>query len=248
MSSQWQNFLANLGEWHGTFTAMSPSGAVIRETPSILTLEPGEAEDPENIRMVLFRLRRFEGSERSGTPSSDHRQEYRSLGRQVVFFETGTFCKGSLQVAPGTAFGAELGFIGGDRRHRLVLLWTDSGRFEQLVLIREWRAGSDAPEQPPLSRSELSGRWHGVSATISADWPEPEVREHTVDLDPEGLPGLILLPDGGYCSQPDQVSHRQAFSLEAGWLQAPGQLQRLIRRYDGSGAWQSVSLETLQRA
>ena len=35
MSSQWQNFLQNLGEWRGSFTGISPSGAVLKDTPSL---------------------------------------------------------------------------------------------------------------------------------------------------------------------------------------------------------------------
>jgi hypothetical protein len=40
---------------------------------------------------------------------------------------------------------------------------------------------------------------------------------------------------------PLQVNHRTAFEVEAGWLPAPDQLERLIRRYDASGAWISSS-------
>jgi hypothetical protein len=55
------------------------------------------------------------------------------------------------------------------------------------------------------------------------------------------------LADGGYCHWPGQVSHRGSFSVEAGWMSAPDRLERLIRRYDNSGAWQSASHEVLQR-
>lgn len=245
MASQWRNFLHNLGEWHGSFTAISPAGAVLQDTPSILTLEPGEGEDPADIRLVLFRLRRFADANRQGPPSSDHRQEYRSLGRQVVFFDSGSFCKGSLQVAPGTVFGGEFGFLSGDRRHRLVVLFDVAGSFEQLVLIREVRSGSSAVERPPATSAELLGNWQGDSATVVADWPEAESNTVSLALDEQALSALLLLPDGGYCRIPEQVSHREAFSIEAGWLTSPGRLLRLIRRYDNTGAWQSASLETL---
>jgi len=43
------------------------------------------------------------------------------------------------------------------------------------------------------------------------------------------------------------VSHREAFSVEAVRLTAPDRLERLIRRYDGSGAWLSASHEVLER-
>ncbi len=274
MSSQWQNFLRNLGEWRGSFASLDAGGAVVDTTPSILTLEAADQN-----RLVRFRLRRFGAEGYASEPIRDTQEDYRSLGRQVVFFANGSFGKGTLQVAPGTAFGGEFGFVAGDRRHRLVQLHHSDGRFQNLVLIREVRAGSDAQERPPLEASQLIGRWHGQAATISADWPEPdhadcslEVASSTADqlafrsrLGPveqvwsgrqqgrqlwlDGQPEVRLqwLPDGGYHLSPLQVSHRQAFAVEAGWLQGDGVLQRLIRRFDASGAWHSTTLMQLSR-
>jgi hypothetical protein len=58
----------------------------------------------------------------------------------------------------------------------------------------------------------------------------------------------MLLADGGFSLAPEQVSHRSPFTVEAGWLCAPGRLERLIRRYDGSGAWRSAHHLVLERA
>jgi len=262
MGSQWENFLANLGEWRGSFTTLNADGEVGESTASILTLEQGQED-----RLVHFRLRRFGPGEEGGVPSRELNQEYRSLGRQVVFFDSGSFSKGSLQVAPGTAYGAEFGFIAGDRRHRLVQLHNPAGDLESLVLIREFRAGSGASERPALQLESLLGPWTGQVATISADWPEPEIT--SCELQIEGGPGqpfrirrqsgsdlsasgdadqrLLLQPDAGYSLAPVQVSHRQAFAVEAGWLPEPDRLERLIRRYDASGAWVSASHFSLTR-
>ncbi len=259
MDIQWQNFLRNLGEWRGSFDALDADGVAVESTASILTLEQGSEE-----RLVHFRLRRFADGDRNGTPSHDMQQDYRSLGRQVVFFDSGTFCKGSLQVAPGTPFGGEFGFVHGDRRHRLVQLHDASGTFERLVLIREQRAGTNAPEQPRLEAERLQGRWRGQASTINADWPVPssaacqfeievigprQLRLHTeLDGRPEALAAgdgqdnqLTVMDDGGYHLTPRQVSHRSAFSVEAGWLAGPDRLERLIRHYDASGAWLSAT-------
>jgi hypothetical protein len=178
-----------------------------------------------------------------------------------VFFDSGTFCKGSLQLAPGTVFGAEFGFVAGDRRHRLVQLHSPEGAFESLVLIREFRAGSGSSERPPLGADQLLGHWKGQAATVSAEWPEPDLAPcdlavhrdgdgtltfHTrigaVEETSGGQPErLMLLPDSGYCLVPLQVSHRKAFRVEAGWLPYPDRMERLIRRYDTSGAWMSAT-------
>jgi len=256
MGSQWENFLANLGEWRGSFTALNADGEVGETTASILNLERGDEE-----RLVHFRLRRFGPGDEGGEPIREMKQDYRSLGRQVVFFDSGCFCKGSLQVAPGTPFGAEFGFIDGDRRHRLVELHSPTGALESLVLIREFRSGSDARERPALELEALLGRWTGQATTITADWPDPEIASCGLQITggegqpfrittqwgsgPEESVGehqrLLLQPDSGYCLAPLQVSHRQTFAVEAGWLPAQDRLERLIRRYDASGAWISAS-------
>ncbi len=269
MSSQWENFLLNLGEWRGTFTGVTASGELLESTPSILSLE---AEDED--RLVRFRLRRFGPEGYGGHPTSDMAQDYRSLGRQVVFFATGSFCKGTLQVSPGSEFGAEFGFVDCDRRHRLVQLHGSDGGFNQSVLIREFRSGSSAVEQPACSLAQLEGHWIGQAATISADWPEPTLdeasltasvpshgslrlssvigadqQERTVEMQSDRLglsssgtaTWLQLLPDAGFLLRPERVSHREAFQVEAGWMPTPDRLIRLIRRYDATGAWLSAT-------
>jgi hypothetical protein len=252
MSSQWQNFQQNLGEWRGSFATVDAAGKILDVSPSILTLEAGEEG-----RLVRFGLKRWPASTpvapgggpgpEAGAPTRDIQQDYRSLGRQVVFFAPGTFCKGSLQVAPNTAFGGEFGFIGADRRHRLVVLYSESGGFDHLVLIREFRAGSGAQEGPATTLEQLVGSWEGEEATISADWPEPEVKPCQLAWSSADLQGVRLLPDGGFCRLPEQVSHREAFAVEGGWLTAPDRLERLIRRYDASGAWQSATHQIVSR-
>jgi hypothetical protein len=255
MGSQWENFLQNLGQWQGSFASIDADGAIIDITPSMLTLARGEEE-----RLVHFRLRRYgDGFDRK--PTREINQEYRDLGKQVIFFDSGSFCKGSMQVAPLTPFGAEFGFLDGDRRHRLVTLYDQGGDFESLVLIREFRVGSDARELQPLKEEQLLGRWLGTSVTVSADWLEPELAPCELEFTQPvgqslvirtlmggaeqsrgtGRDRLMQLPDSGYILVPTHVSHREAFRVEAGWLPAPGRLQRLIRHYDSSGAWTSAT-------
>ena len=261
MASQWDNFLRNLGHWRGSFTSLSPSGEELESTASLLSLEevPGE-------RLVRFRLQRYGPEGPAAPPTRDIQQDYRSLGRQVVFFASGSFAKGTLQVAPGTAGGGEFGFVHGDRRHRLVQLYDAEGCFSGLVLIREFREGSGAEERPPLEPAQLVGRWRGQAATITAAWPEPELAPCTMEVtasaggSPAGpalqlcttLAGatstcpaaggddqLLLLADGGWSLTPRQLSHRAPAQLEAGWLTGADRLERMIRRFDAGGAWHS---------
>ncbi len=252
MASQWENFQRNLGEWRGSFTSLTADGTVLESSPSVLTLDRDD-----DGRLVRFGLRRWPAGtvqanaggpgDGVGEPTREVQQDYRTLGRQVVFFASGSFCKGALQVAPATPCGGEFGFIEADRRHRLVQLYGSDGSVQQLVLIREFRAGSGAVERQATTADQLLGQWQGEQATITADWPEPEVASSSLELDSASLSGFLLLPDGGFCRFPQRVSHRESFTLEAGWLPEPGRMERLIRRYDGSGAWISATQEQLRR-
>jgi Domain of unknown function (DUF3598) len=172
MENQWGNFLKNLGEWRGSFTSVSLKGELLDSTPSILTLEGLE----EN-RLVRLRLRRFGNGGYDTQPTSDFVQDYRTLGRQIVFFETGAFSKGSIQLAPYSEFGAEYGFVTADRRLRFVQLYDNQGNLSHLVFIREFRAETNASERPPLTVEQLSGQWKGKAYTAYADWQPSEICE-----------------------------------------------------------------------
>jgi len=179
MENNWENFLKNLGEWRGSFTSVSLQGELLNSTPSILTLQ-----GLENNQLVRFRLRRFPPAGDSEPPISDYEQEYRSVGRQNVFFETGAFSKGSLQFSPFSEFGAEYGFVSENRRLRFVQLYDHQGDLTRLTLIREFRSGTDAPERPPLTVEQLLGQWEGVACTIYADWQPPQTFKTHLKVEP----------------------------------------------------------------
>ena len=128
-----------------------------------------------------------------------------------------------------------------------MVLYSDSGCFDHLVLIREFRAGTSAQELPPTTVEQLAGSWEGNEATIRAEWPVPEMRPCPLEWSAADLHGVRLLPDGGFCRLPAQVSHRDAFTVEGGWLSAPDRMERLIRCYDATGAWLSASHQILTR-
>ncbi len=266
MNSNWDNFLQNLGEWQGSFTNVSIEGELLDSTLSILKLE-----GLEDNRLVTFRLRRFPAGGYREPPISDTNQEYRSLGKQAVFFTTGAFSKGSLQLAPFAEFGAEYGFVGIDRRLRFVQLFDKQGNFNSLILIREFRSGTDATERPPLDVEQLFGKWDGIAHTIYAEWQPPEtiatsliIRDlgnrrlqqelafggrtiaSTASIEgnrlhfEDGTPRrILLLPDGGSSNVPLQISHREPFFVETGWLVNDNERQRLMRSYNHQGEWVS---------
>jgi hypothetical protein len=177
----WQNFLKNLGEWRGSFSRLTSQGEIVSSTPSLLTLEGFE-----DNQWVRFRLRRYNNPDYQDPPSQDYSQDYRALGRQAIFFDTGAFSKGPWQLAPFTEFGAEFGFVDGDRRFRLVQLYDQGLALSSLTLIREFRQGSTAQERPPLQLAQLLGTWHGKACTAYPDWRPPEITATTLTLTQNG--------------------------------------------------------------
>jgi hypothetical protein len=268
MGQNWDNFLKNLGEWHGSFTQFSPEGRQLDSTLSILNLT-----GLEDNQLVIFRLRRF-GADPT-TPISDYSQEYRSLGKQGLFFDTGAFSKGALQYGPFSEFGAEYGFVGPDRRMRLVQLFDKQGAFSELILIREFRTGSEAEERPALDMQQLVGKWEGKACSAYPNWSYSQTMDTTLEitdlgngkfqhnfsssagqsfqntaqltdrqltfLDSATPQKMLLLPDGASSHVPLGIKVRQAFFVESGWLVSPNHRERLIRYYDHKGEWISAT-------
>ncbi len=262
----WENFLKNLGEWQGSFTSVANTGELGESTPSLLTLV-----GTEDNQVVHFRLQRFGPEGYGSTPISDISQTYQTLGKQTIFFATGAFSKGSLQFAPYGEFGAEYGFVAGDRRLRFVQLYDRQGQISNQVLIREFRRGSSAIERPPLTVEQLLGEWQGTATTAYADWQPSEtypihlvidqIAEHQLrqqltfgdrqltaiahiadqQLTFESGRRMLLLPDGTSSHFPTQIRLQQAFFVEVGWLVTPTERQRLIRSYNEKGEWVSTT-------
>ncbi|MBP0001259.1 MAG: DUF3598 family protein [Cyanobacteria bacterium SID2] len=166
MTSQWQSFLRNLGAWRGSFTRISPSGDLVSDTPTLVTFE-----GLENNKLVKQQVFKYPENDPEPPPLV---LEYRTLGRNILFFEDGAFSIGSMQFSPVSEFGVELGSIHGDRRLRLVQLFDTSSNFSSLTLIREFREGSQAEEFPHLTVDRLVGDWEGRVTTQYPDYREPE--------------------------------------------------------------------------
>jgi Domain of unknown function (DUF3598) len=165
MRSQWDCLLQNLGEWQGSFTRFSPQGEEIEDTPTVVSFEG--LNDRKTMRQIVRRLP-------PNQPINEKVFEYSSLGRNILFHENGAFSLGSIQWAPFSEFGAELGLISGNRRLRLVQMFDRTSQLEKLTLIREKLAGSNESERPHLTVDQLLGEWHGEAVTIYTDLRTPD--------------------------------------------------------------------------
>lgn len=160
--SQWDNFLQNLGEWQGSFTRMSSQGVIQKDSPSNLVLE----ESPQGASVRLT-LRLFDPE--TGEVDWERVLDFTSVSPNIVYFEDGAFSRGALHISPFSQVGAEFCLMAGDRRLRLVQLYGTDAHLSQVTLIREKRAGSDAPERSPLVLENLLGTWQGKAVTRYAD-------------------------------------------------------------------------------
>ncbi|MBD1844926.1 DUF3598 family protein [Cyanobacteria bacterium FACHB-63] len=263
MKSQWDCLLENLGAWEGSFTRLSPVGEVLEDVPSIVSFTG--LNNNQTMRQIV-RLAP------ANQPINEKVLEYSSLGRNILLFDNGAFSQGSIQFAPFSEFGAELGLIHDDRRLRLVQLFDKQGKLTGLTLIREKLSGSETPERPPLQVEDLIGEWKGEAITIYPDWRSPDSyrtglkiwkdsdrlhqelnfgRTITTSARIEGSSlkfdsgiQVLLLPDGASSNCPVEIQLRQPFVLEVGWLLQPNLRQRLIRSYSAKGEWISLTLVT----
>lgn len=268
MLSQWDCFLKNLGEWHGSFTRFSPQGIETEDTPSIVTLE-----GRDNNRAVHQVVRYLPPNEPPRDVVVDY--SYNSLNRSILFFEDGAFCQGSMQLAPFSKFGAESGLLSGDRRLRTVILYNGLGELERVVVIREKLPNSTTPEQPSLTVESLIGKWKGEAVTMYPDYRNPDtyptelevtnignnkieqklnfgdrtiasqarIEDSRLLFENSNLPvQILLLPDGTSCNCPLNAKLGNNFILETGWLWQPNKRQRIIRTYNEKGNWINCTL------
>ena len=273
MLTQWDYFLKNLGEWHGSFTRFSPSGEKLTDTPTLVTLEG--LNDNKNVHQVVRYLPPDE-------PSRDVVVDYDSLNRSIIFFSNGSFSQGSMQWGPYSTFGGEFGLIDNDfgdrsRRLRMVELYNSASELDRVVLIREKLPHSQVSERPALTVASLLGEWQGEATTMYADLRNPDTftsylqikqkdSEHieqslsfgdrTISsiarienskllFENSSLPTqVLLLPDGASCNCPLKIQLGHNFVLEMGWLLKPDIRQRIIRSYNEKGNWVSCTLVT----
>ena len=238
MSSQWDGLLRNVGEWRGWFDSMDGLLQLTKRQPSLLTLEPSASGVPLHLTLLLWP----EGSGSplqtpQGEPEKRIVQSFMRLDPDMEVFGTGSFSRGTLHRSNWTKLYAEFGFLHGERRHRLVLLWDGAGQLARIVLIREFLVGSSAVECPALQVDHLIGDWR-------RNLPFPGEHSH---LAADDLDQWIFMPDGGAFLAPAQIDPHQPFSIEALWLSGPERLERIARRYSDNGALTSVDHQLLTR-
>lgn len=174
MSSKWERLLKNAGTWVGSFTSLSPVGEVLVDTPTVVTLEPFDGAKAMRQTILKSPL---------GEVPQETVLEYRSLGKSVLFFESGEFSQGSIQWGPFSEFGAEMGFIADPHRLRMVQVFSKDRQLANLTLIRECREGTDPSQRTHLTLDDLVGVWQGEAITLYPDFQPSETYGTRLEVD-----------------------------------------------------------------
>ncbi|MEL6158485.1 MAG: DUF3598 family protein [Cyanobacteria bacterium J06554_11] len=158
MLSQWQCIQQNIGTWHGTFAQFSPDGDLVKETPSVLTLE--ETQPGQRMQLTLERTP-------DGGTTDITRRSFSAPGPApyVYFFESGAFSQGTAQWSKFGQFGAEMSLKVGDRRVRFVIMYEGTAegtsKIKYITLIREAQTGGTRFEEPHFHIEQVLGNWQG---------------------------------------------------------------------------------------
>ncbi len=187
IKSQWDCVLENLGEWVGSFTVFSPQGEEIEDIPSVISLV-GKGGNT-SIELVLKRFYPVVGS--SELESKQVAMNFSAPDPGAVFFDTGAFSSGHFSVSRGVRSIGEFCLVGIDRRCRLVQVYDAALKLERVTLIREQRQGTNAPERPLLTVSDLLGTWNCSEASGSLDG-------RSVTSVPKKIKSIFSTTDRGY--------------------------------------------------
>lgn len=265
-AQQWDFFLKNLGEWHGSFAKFLPNGEAIDELPTVVAVTETDSGQ------VQVHVDYLTDQDRNVTWT------FGSVPGDMTFFEGGEFSRGDKWLHGLSNAGFEQGLIQSPRRVRLVQVYK-AGQLEKVVLICEQLQGASIPVSPRLTVDDLVGNWTGEAVTLSAKSPEPmryptqlqvqvngdrlsqqitfgnrtlistaRIDGSMLHFEDGGYPvHLLLLPGGVSSNCPQHIPSGQPFVVELGWLIAPGFRQRIIRSYDKSGNRESTTLVSERR-
>jgi Domain of unknown function (DUF3598) len=183
MNNNWKNFLKNLGEWRGLKTQMSSTGELIDSTLSISNVEGIEEE-----RIATVKVRQYQDSYEE-LPIAWNEEKCHALGKSI-FFDTGAFSDGTIQILPDALSAAHHGFMTATRRLQFTHIFSPAGDLKHLTLIRECRSGADTTERPPLTVEQLYGVWEGQAVTAYADLSSPNTQATKLEISKIGIDRL----------------------------------------------------------
>jgi hypothetical protein len=270
MKSQWECVLENLGEWVGSFTTVTPTGELIEDIPSLIELEgvrdnqaihlvlnrfyplPNSTEryskevvwdfsTPPGVGALYFETGAFSSGILAVNIGVKSIFEFSLVAadrrfRMIQMFDIQqqldriTFVREQRQgTTPPERPQLKISDLLGNWQGTAISLYAD-GRSPTTIPTKSTLAVSDTGYQ--LIEDDLL-----IDLTVTLD---ERLLQFTDDRDSQSYQ-TILLPDSGYATTPTQIKLGHAFALEIGWIHQIGKRQRLVRRYDNTGKWESVT-------
>lgn len=233
----------HLGQWQGRFLQLDPiSLHPISQRQSLISFE---RRSEGSIRQTNIY---YGPEERIDAAQPGQSWVYTDLSPGIRFFPDGSFSNGRLQLAPFSEFGAEQGFLWGDRKARVVTLFNRQGQLSGLTVIlevrREWQPQDQAWISACLDPHWLHRPWQGQQLRYTTTDLSPSQNSIRISpdhvQDPRFLIGNLWM--SGARQVPDPLQQRErSFRLELGWMPEPGVYLQLIREYDPQGAWSQIS-------
>jgi Domain of unknown function (DUF3598) len=270
MKSQWECVLENLGEWVGSFTTVTAGGESIDDIPSNIRLEG--SRDNRSVHLVLTRFYPLPNSTERypkevvwdfSTPPGIGAIYFEtgafSSGALAVMAGVKTIAEFSLRATDRRFRTIEtfdidqkLDRVTFVREQRQGTIAPERPHLNITDLVGTWRGTATTfypqsvdPIVTPTSATftAIGAGYRSVADADSIDLTVANQRllEFTTDRVGQSY-RMLLLPDGAYTIAPAQIRLGCPFYLEIGWMYQPGRRQRLVRRYDGAGQWQSATL------
>jgi Domain of unknown function (DUF3598) len=270
MKSQWECVLENLGGWVGSFTTVTAAGESIEDIPSIIRLEG--SHDNRSVHLVLTRFYPLPNSTELypkevvwdfSTPPGIGAIYFEtgafSSGALAVAAGVKTIAEFSLRAADRRFrtiatfdIDQKLDRVTFVREQRQGTLAPERPHLSITDLVSTWTGTAttfypqsvDPIVTPTTSTFTASGAGYRlVVDEDSIDWTVASQRllEFTTDRESQSYQ-MLLLPDGAYTITPARIRIGCPFYLEIGWVYQLGRRQRLVRRYDNAGQWQSATL------
>ncbi|MEM9151414.1 MAG: DUF3598 family protein [Cyanobacteria bacterium P01_F01_bin.3] len=162
---QWACIRQNIGTWHGSFSQFSPTGELVKDTPSVLTLE--ETEPDKTMELTLERF------PKSGEKTVN-RLTFTAPGPApyTYYFESGAFSQGSSQWSSFGQFATEFSLKIGDKRVRYVIMYESTSSYTSVLkyvtLICETPEEDTQFVEETLTAENLLGTWKGEAEVIYA--------------------------------------------------------------------------------
>lgn len=271
MKSQWECVLENLGEWVGSFTTVNDRGELIEDIPSVIELTgvrddraihlvlkrfytlPNSTEryakevvwdfsTPPGIGAIYFDTGAFSSGAWAVTAGVKTIAEFSLRAGDRRFRMIQTFDLNQRLDRVTFVREQQQGTTAPERPQLQIsdLLGSWSGTTTTFVADDRVPTITTTESTFTASNSGYRSAENGEFVDSIAIGDPSTVRILQFSQSGQAYE-MLLLPDGGYTTNPREIRLGDPFDLEIGWVHQTGQRQRLVRRYDGAGKWASTS-------